>query len=67
VAEYTWFFPEDLYKKCIDRKVQRLDALGTKINMANHARYGDMTVNPDHTPRKITKIHMIKRKSIIFK
>jgi hypothetical protein len=24
VAEYTWFFPEDLYKKCIDRKVQHV-------------------------------------------
>jgi hypothetical protein len=34
--------------------------------MAKHARYGDMTVNPDHTPRKITKNHMIKRKSLFF-
>jgi hypothetical protein len=24
VAEYTCFFPEDLYKKCIDRKVQHV-------------------------------------------
>jgi hypothetical protein len=24
VAEYTWFFPEVLYKKCIDRKVQHV-------------------------------------------
>jgi hypothetical protein len=24
VAEYTWFFPKDLYKKCIDRKVQHV-------------------------------------------
>jgi hypothetical protein len=24
VAEYTWVFPEDLYKKCIDRKVQQV-------------------------------------------
>jgi hypothetical protein len=24
VAEYTWFFSKDLYKKCIDRKVQHV-------------------------------------------
>jgi hypothetical protein len=35
---------------------------GKKSNMANHARYGDMTVNPDHTPRKITKKSHDKKK-----
>jgi hypothetical protein len=38
--------------------------VGTKINMANHARYGDMIVHPDHTPRKITKSHMIKKRAL---
>lgn len=38
-----------------------------KNDMGNQTRYGDMTVNPDHTPRKLAKDYMIERKSIFYK